>query len=370
MKGFQVDNRDRGFGLMCDAIKPDEKEGLKMKRVVFLLVVAFVTGLLVTAGTQTVRAQTIELKLAHFMSPVHVQHQKSFEPYAKKVEELSGGKVTVKVFPGGALGGPTQLPDAVKAGITDIAFIIPSYTTGRFLRSSVLDLPFMVGSAVHATKVLYDVYDKYLAEDFKEYKVLWLYSCGPGQLHSRATPIGKLEDLKGTKMRAPSAYMSKALQLMGASPVSMPISELTVSLQKGVMDGMLTPFSALTDFRCFELIKYIAEVDFYVSPMAVVMNKEKLASLPDSAKKSLEEAAGRPWGLHAAAVYDEHDQKSAKEGAAKHNIKITKVAGAELQKFKDSVKVMEADWVKDISQKGLPAKEILEAVRASAEKNK
>jgi TRAP-type transport system periplasmic protein len=336
----------------------------------FLVVAAFLACSFFTADTRAVRAQTIELKLAHFMSPVHVQHQKSFEPFAKKVEELTGGKVTVKVFPGGALGGPTQLPDAAKAGITDIAFIIPSYTTGRFLRSSVLDLPFVVGSAVHATKVLYDVYDKYLAEDFKEYKVLWLYSCGPGQLHSRAKPIAKLEDLKGTKMRAPSAYMSKALQLMGANPVSMPISELTVSLQKGVMDGMLTPFSALADFRCFELIKYIAELDFYVSPMAVVMNKEKFASLPDFAKKALEQAGGKQWGLHAAAAYDEHDQNSVKEGSSKYNIKITKISGAELQKFRDSVKVMEADWVKDISQKGMPAKEILEAVRASAEKNR
>lgn len=342
-----------------------------MKRQVFFLVVAaFLAGSFFTADTRAVRAQTIELKLAHFMSPVHVQHQKSFEPFAKKVEELTGGKVTVKVFPGSALGGPTQLPDAVKAGITDIAFIIPSYTTGRFLRTSVLDLPFVVGSAVHATKVLYDVYDKYLAEDFKEYKVLWLYSCGPGQLHSGTKAITKLEDLKGTKMRSPSAYMSKALQLMGSNPVSMPISELTVSLQKGVIDGMLTPFSALADFRCFELVKYIAEVDFYVSPMAVVMNKEKFASLPDSAKKALEQAAGKQWGLHAALAYDEHDQNSVKEGSSKHNIKIEKISGAELQKFKDSVKVMEADWVKEISQKGLPAKEILEAVGASAKKNK
>jgi len=133
-------------------------------------------------------------------------------------------------------------------------------------------------------------YDKHLAEDFKDYKVLWLYSCGPGQFHSGGKPITRLEDLKGSKMRSPSAYMSKALQLMGANAVSMPISELTVSLQKGVIDGMLTPFSALADFKCFELVKYLAELDFYVSPMAVVMNKEKFDSLPNEAKKALDQA--------------------------------------------------------------------------------
>jgi TRAP-type C4-dicarboxylate transport system substrate-binding protein len=319
---------------------------------------------------QTAGAQSIELKMAHFMSPMHVQHRNSFEPFAKKVEELTGGKVTIKLFPGGALGGPTQLPDAVKSGITDIAFIIPSYSTGRFLRISALDLPFVVNSAVHATKVIYEVHDKYLAEDFKEYKVLWLYSCGPGQIHSATKPIEKLEDLQGTKMRSPSAYMSKAFTLMGSNPVSMPISELTVSLQKGVIDGMLTPFSALADFRLFDLVKYIAEVDFYVSPMAVVMNKEKFNSLPESARKALEQAGGKQWGLHAAKAYDEHDQESVQQATQQGKIKMVKITGPELQKFKDRVKPMDADWVKETSQKGIPAKEILDAVRASAEKNK
>ncbi|MBN1102428.1 MAG: TRAP transporter substrate-binding protein [Deltaproteobacteria bacterium] len=342
-----------------------------MKKGIFFGVLAGVlAGLLAVADTEAVRAQTIELKLAHFMSPMHVQHVKSFEPFAKRVGELTGGKVTVKVFPGGALGGPTQLPDGVKAGITDIAFIIPSYTTGRFVRMSALDLPFLFNSAVHTTKVIYDVFDKYIAADFKDYKVLWLYSCGPGQLHSATKPLSRPEELRGTKVRAPSAYMSKALTLLGANPVSMPISELTVSLQKGVIDGMLTPFSALADFRCFDLVKHIAEVDFYVSPMAVVMNKEKFASLPDSAKKAIDQASGKAWGLHAAKVYDEHDQNSAKEGSAKHSIKIVKITGSELQKFKDKVKIMEADWVKDVSQKGIPGKEILDAVRGSAGRNK
>ena len=339
------------------------------KLFLFLSMVAYVVGSIFAAGAGEAYAQAIELKLAHFMSPMHVQHVKSFEPFAKKVEELTGGKVTVKIFPGGALGGPTQLPDAVKAGITDIAFIIPSYTTGRFVRLSSMDLPFLFNSAVHATKTIYDVYDKYLAEDFKEYKVLWLYSCGPGQLHSAQKVISRVEDLRGMKMRAPSAYMSKALQLMGSNPVSMPISELTVSLQKGVIDGMLTPFSALSDFRCFELVKSIAEVDFYVSPMAVVMNKEKFSSLPEAAKKAIDEASGKQWGLHAAKVYDEDDQAAAKAASGRYQINIVKVAGPELKKFKDSVKNMDAEWVKEVSQKGIKGKEILDAVRAGADKN-
>ena len=312
----------------------------------------------------------IELKFAHFMSPMHIQHQKSFEPFAKRVQELTGGKVAVKIYPGGALGAPNQLPDAVKTGITDIAFIIPSYSTGRFERISALDLPFFFNSAVHATKTIYDMADQYFAEDFKDYKVLWFYSCGPGQFQSVSKPMHTLDDFKGMKMRAPSAYMSKAFKLLGSTPVGMPISELTVSLEKGVIDGMLTPFSAVKDFRLFDLVKHITEADVYVSPMAVVMNKGKFASLPDYAKQALEKASGKEWGIHAAQVYDDHDLDTAKEIRALGKTTIFKMPDAERKNCIARLRSMENDWAAEISKKGIPAQEILDAAHKFADKNR
>lgn len=314
--------------------------------------------------------ETIELKFAHFMSPKHIQHKKSFDPFCKKVAELTGGKVKIKIYPGGALGKPKQLPDAAKTGITDIAFIIPSYTTARFQRTSVFDLPFFFDSAVHATKMIYDLYDKYLAEDYKDYKVLWFYSCGTGQLHSVTKPMHTIDDLKGMKMRSPSAYMTKALKLLGANPIGMPISKLTMSLQKKVIDGMLAPWSAITDFRLFDLVKHLTELNMYVSPMAVVMNKEKFNSLPGFAKKAIDQASGKQWGLHAAQVYDEHDVNTIKENNKVNKIKVYKLPDAERQKFIKKLKVMEGDWIGEMSKKGLPAKEMLDAVRKSADMNR
>jgi len=340
------------------------------KAFVIGLLIVLVVGGMVIGRTQEVMAKTIELKLAHFMSPMHVQHRKSFVPFAEKVEKLTGGQVKIKIFPGGALGGPKQLPDAVKAGITDMAFIIPSYTTGRFPRMAVLDLPFMVESATHATKVIYDLFDKYLAEDFKDYKVLWFYSCGAGQLHSATKPIRKVSDLKDMKMRAPSAYMSKALKLMGSTSVGMPISELTISLQKGVIDGMLTPFSAIPDFRLWDLVKYVTHVNMYVSPMAVVMNKEKFNSLPAEARKAIDEASGRQWGLHAAQVYDQEDQEVVDKIKQGSKIKLIELSDGEKQAFVKHLAVMKTDWVKEMAKKGLPGKELLDAAHASAERNK
>jgi len=339
-----------------------------MKKVLLRIGLAvFVCSFTVWTG-EKVQAQTINLKMAHFMSPMHIQHRKSFVPFTRKVEEISGGRVKIKIYPGGALGGPKQLADAVKTGITDIAFVIPAYTTGRFPRISVLDLPFMGDSAIHCTKVVYDLWDRYFSQDFKDYKVLWMYSCGPGQFHSATKPMYTVGAFQGMKMRAPSAYMSKAFKFLGSNPVGMPISKLTMSLQKKVIDGMLTPYSAVTDFRLFDLVKYISEANFYVTPMSVLMNKQKWHSLPDYAKKAIDLASGRPWGLHAGNVYDEHDVNTVMEINRRGKIEIFKFPPSELKKLRERVKGLERDWLKEMSGKEIPAREILEAARASVER--
>ncbi len=342
-----------------------------MKKVIVLgAVMALVVGVFVLGDVDGVKAETIELKLAHFMSPKHVQHVNSFVPFAKKVEELTGGKVKIKIYPGGTLGGPKQLPDAVKTGITDIAFMIPAYVTGRFMRYSVLDLPFMVDSAGHATRTIYDMYDKYLAEDFKDYKVLWLYSCGPGQVISAGKEVKTIQDLKGMKVRSPSAYMSKSLNLLGANPIGMPISKLAISLQKKIIDGMLGPYSSIYDFRLADLVHYTCEINLYVIPMAVLMNKKKYNSLPDYGKNAIDEASGMQWGLHAAKVYDEQDADALEQIKKMGKIKTYVMAQDELEKIREGLKPLELDWVKTVDKKGIPGAEILNAAHVSAAKTR
>jgi TRAP-type C4-dicarboxylate transport system substrate-binding protein len=333
-----------------------------------VVVTAIAVGALVSTGPA--KAETIELKLAHFMPPKHIQHVESFVPFGEKVEQLTDGRVKIKVYPGGALGGPKQLADAAQKGITDIAFVIPAYVTGRFPRYSVLDLPFMADSAEHATRIIYDLYQPYLAPDFEDFKVLWLYTCGPGQIITVDKPVSKAEDIRGMKVRAPTAYMSKALSMLGANPVGMPIAKLAVSLQKKVIDGMLGPYSSVPDFRLADLVNYAAETNLYVVPMAVLMNKEKWGALPDFAKKAIDEASGRQWGLHAARTYDMQDADAMKDIKETNALKLHKMAETELEKIRQALRPLDKDWVETMSAKGLPAEDLLKAAKASAAKTK
>lgn len=312
--------------------------------------------------------EVIELKLAHFIPSTHIQHQKTYLPFASNVEKLSGGRVKIKIYSGGTLGGPLQLPDTVKTGITDIAYIFPSMTTGRFPRFSAYDLPFLFNNSVQATNVAYELYERYFAEDFKDYKLLWLYCSDTGQLYSVNEPILTMEDFKGMKIRSPSASMSDALKRLGANPVGMPITELHMALAKHVIDGALTPNTVVADFKLYDQIKHITQANVYVSIMAVVMNKKKYDELPLFAKQAIDGAAGKQWGLHAAKVYDDYAKETLEKMRSSGKVKIHDMSALEKKRMQDQLVGMENDWIQQNSALGIPAREIINAMHRAAAK--
>ena len=91
-------------------------------------------------------AKTIKLKFAQPFSPKHTMQKKVFEPWAKKLNELTNGKVKVTFFPVGALGKAPDHYALSEKGIADIIFVLQDYTPGRFPMNSAFELPFMIPS--------------------------------------------------------------------------------------------------------------------------------------------------------------------------------------------------------------------------------
>ena len=76
------------------------------------LALAAVAGLaLAGAGpAKQAAAAEINLKLSHFLPPVHGIHTDFIEPWAKQLEACTNGKVAVEIYPGG-----TQLGNVASA---------------------------------------------------------------------------------------------------------------------------------------------------------------------------------------------------------------------------------------------------------------
>lgn len=326
------------------------------------------TGIILFTLLGPVSAGPIELKLAHFMPTMHVQHMQAFEPFAARVAELSKGEVLVKIYPGAQLGNPKTMVDAIRTGITDIGFVLPSYVPGRFKRSSVFELPFIFNSAVHVTQGVYAIYADHLAEDYKDFKVLWFLSAPLSQVQTVKKAILTVEDFKGLKIRSGNAMETKGVKLLGGNPVGMPVSELSISLQKGVVDGAFTPYAAMNSHKLIDVVKHVSEVNYSGALMVVMMNMKKWNALPESAKSVIDQVANEAFGLKAAAAFDQEDLDNIALGKEK-GIQFHKLPEAEQAKIRSRMKGIWEEWVTK-NAKQFPAREILDAALDSAQTNK
>lgn len=176
------------------------------------------TAALSVAGAAS--AQSIELKLAHFLPTANGMHSDFMEPWARALEECSQGEVKVEIFPAGTqLGNPARLYDAVRAGAVDIAHGLSGIPGGRFERTRIAELPFMFDDADEATRALWSVFPDHLEGEFPGVKILALHAHNPGQVHTTSQVVRNSADMNGLRLRFPTEAAAAMLTALGANPV-------------------------------------------------------------------------------------------------------------------------------------------------------
>src|SRR5690606_40089791 len=107
-----------------------------------------------------------------FVPPTHGFVTDVLEPLGKDIEKKSGGKVKVRVFAGNSPFGKVEnQADQVKQGVVDLAFGLNGIPRGRYVRTSIMEMPFVAESAGSASKALWAMREGLLAEDRKEFKL-------------------------------------------------------------------------------------------------------------------------------------------------------------------------------------------------------
>ena len=114
-----------------------------------------------------------------------------------------------------------------------------------------------------------------------------LWNSDTASLMSKNKPLRKLEDMKGLKIRTPSAAQSAQLEALGATPIDMPVTQIYNNLDRGVIDASMIPMSAALDFKLIEVAKYYTvEAPLGRSPFVVALNKSRYEKLPAELKRS------------------------------------------------------------------------------------
>jgi TRAP-type C4-dicarboxylate transport system substrate-binding protein len=326
------------------------------------LVATMAAAIPLSAAAPAALAQT-ELKLAHFLPPRHQLHGKVFTPLAAELAKISGGKLTIRIYPAGELGkGPGEQFKRAQSGIADIAFGLAGYTSAQFPATLLAELPGIAANPDEATEKLWRVLDPHLKKEFAGTKVLGLWVNDTNLLLTRNRPIKALDDVKGLKIRVPSALAGEVVKAWGGTPVAMPVDQVYQSLDTGVVDGAYIGPSALRSFRLNEVAGHL----MLGTPTAfavqfLVMNEAKWSALKPEEKGWLEQATGLALSRKAARIYEEEGDGGI--ALFKEKKPATEIAPAEAAKFQAAADKVVAQHVAELEKKGVPAAAILAALK-------
>ncbi|WP_350560827.1 TRAP transporter substrate-binding protein [Psychrobacter sp. CAL346-MNA-CIBAN-0220] len=257
-----------------------------------------------TASSQ----ETTVLRFSHFYPATADVNQQIFEPWAKKIEADSNGRLKVEVYPSATLSTEDTAYESTVKGMIDIGSQVQGYTSGRFPLTQIAELPGLSNSSTQTGCMLQTLYENgTISSEYEDSHLLFMFATGPGTLHTTDKLIRTPEDMEGMRIRRPSAVAGDIIESMGASPVGLPANDIYTSLQRGVVDGLSFPWEAITTFKLDELTKYHTNIPFYSSALMMTMNKDKYESLPDDLKKVIDDNSGMALTKKVGKMWDKTD---------------------------------------------------------------
>lgn len=315
-------------------------------------------GLATTALSASALAQEVTLKLHHFLGPKSPAQTQMLEPWAKSIEEASGGKVKIEIYPSMSLGGaPPELVSQVRDGVVDLVWTVNGYTPGLFPRTEAFELPFIHTNDIRATNLaMRAMFDEYLAPEYKGVKVMFLHTHAGQAIQMAKDEVRKPADLAGKKMRIPTRTGAWVIEALGAAPAAMPVPDIPQAFSKGVVDGALIPWEIIPALKLQDQTEYqiegIDKTRLGTTTFQVSMNLDKWNSLPEDIQKAFLDNSGEEWVKKAGDIWrqiDENGIKVATDAGNKH-IQLTQ---EETDAFKTVLEPVVDRWVKEVGGKGI-----------------
>ena len=332
-----------------------------------VLGLAFLGALLflMTTSTPEAEAKTYNFTYSTFFPPTHIQ-TKVPQAWAAEIEKRSKGQIKIKIFSGGSLTPAPQIYVGVVKGFSDFGLSVFAYSPGRFPVIAAIDNPLGYPNAFVATRAINELYRKFKPKELSDVHVCYLFAHGPGLLHTAKKPVRKLEDVKGLKIRS-TGTSQLIVRAFGAAPVAMSQGETYDALKKNIVDGTLVPIEALEGFKQAEVLKYttLTYSASYSQGFFVAMNLDKWNSLPKDLQKIItdvnkeyEEITAKAWG---------DSDKSGYKFAQNMGHEFIKLSDEESAKFKEAVKPVFDEYVKNATAKGVDGQAVFDAVKEMVE---
>ena len=325
---------------MSKKLKDDQKSGSVAARRKFLTGAAVATtGAAITGFPMISVAQSpISLRWQSTWPSKDIFHEYALD-YAKKVNEMTGGRLKIEVLPAGAVVKAFDLIDAVSKGTLDGGHGVIAYWYGKNNALALWGSGPAYGLDANGVlawhyygggKALLDELYKSLNLDVTSF----LYGPMPTQpLGWYKKPITKPEDFKGLKFRTVGLSVD-IFQAMGAAVNALPGGEIVPAMDRGLLDAAEFNNASSDRVLGFPDVSKICMLQSYhqsAEQFEILFNKKKYDSLPADIKSILQLATEAASADMSWKAVDRYSQDYI-ELQTKQNVKFYKTPDSVLQK--------------------------------------
>lgn len=245
------------------------------------------------------QAQATKLTLGHGAAPGNPRHEAALK-FAEVVKSKTNGRIEVQVAPSAQLGDDAAMVTALRTGAIDLSANSQGAVANAVPEYAAFGMPFLFANAGQAFKLLDGPLGKELADKSAEkgLVVLGYWDNGIRHMTNSKKPIGKVEDMKGLKMRTPpDSVLVDIMQSLGAEAQQIKFAELYVALQQGVVDGQENPLMNIHASKLYEVQKHLALTSHQFQMTPFLISKRSWDKLNDADRKALTEAAAEATAL-------------------------------------------------------------------------
>jgi len=232
------------------------------------------------------------LRLGHGLSTGHSVHQ-GMVFFGEKLEEISGGRFKVQIYPSSQLGNERQLIELLQIGSLDMTKTSAAVLENFSPNIKVFGIPYLFRNKEHVFQVLDGPIGKELLNGTEKYwlKGLGYYDSGSRSFYTIDKPLEKPEDLEGLKIRVMESQTAiDMVKSLGGSPTPISWGELYTALQQGVVDGAENNPPSFFLSRHYEVCKFYAIDEHTVIPDVVMMSTHVWNTFSDIEQKWIQEA--------------------------------------------------------------------------------
>jgi tripartite ATP-independent transporter DctP family solute receptor len=216
------------------------------------------------------------LKFAHFAAETHPGHIAA-QQFKERVEERTGGEVTVEIFPNNQLGSPPEQLEQTVLGAVDMNLPTQGALDKYEKAFATVMSPFVFRDYEHAHEVLDGPFMDWVAPKLEDQGLVMLsnWEWGFRNVTNSVRPIRTPADMEGLTIRTPpEIQLVAAMEAAGANATQIAFPELPNALNQGVVDGQENPIAVIYHFKLYELQDHLSLTRHVYNSMVHVVNKE------------------------------------------------------------------------------------------------